>query len=282
MIHRFLFHDINEGLIRHAKRYVLVVIVVVITCSMIDSMSAYFMDYFGEYWSPIEYGINEFYGRYPFVFDINSTDKFTIPFGWVLIYLFLAYMIGDYIYKDMNGYGMYMMIKSKKRWYWWISKCLWCVAVNVFYFGLLWISNIAYSWMKHGDIAFYQESDLRMSYYGFGFDNMGMPKLLLVVIVMPLLVGIVQSILQITLTLIFNSVATMTIIAGILMLSCYYGSIYIPHSYAMLIRYFSNESDPDFVAVDAGTGIAVLGIGIVAMVVMGYMIFRKKNVISNR
>ncbi|MBE5943678.1 MAG: hypothetical protein E7258_02035 [Lachnospiraceae bacterium] len=282
MIFRFVSHDLNEGIIRYRKRYLLIILVAIISCFMLDRSTEYITTTYGGYWTPLEYGINLFLGRYPFVYRPDSMDTFTVPFVWILTYILLAFVIGDYVQKDMQGYGMYMMLKSKKRSYWWISKCVWCVIVNLVYFGLIWLTYISYAWMKNGDIAIYKNLFIRSNYFGWRFEDKSVGFLIMMVVVMPILVGVVQSIIQIFLSVVFDATVTMVFVAGGLVLSCYYGNPLIPHGYGMLLRYYKDESNPDFVPNDIQSGIVILLTMIVIATVVGYVFFRRKNILSRR
>lgn len=56
-------------------------------------------------------------------------------------------------------------------------------------------------------------------------------------LVLPLMVGIIQSLLQMILTVQYSSSAGMVVVFMMLVVSSYYGSRYLPHGYAMITRF---------------------------------------------
>lgn len=196
-----------------------------IACGMVDQAGEYFQQWYGQNLSIWEYGLNLFQGQSPFVFTKGSNNSFEVPMTWFMLYLCLMFCVGDYIRQDMHGFGMYMMVKSRKRSIWWCSKCAWCICVNL--------------------------------------------------LVLPLMVGIIQSLLQMILTVQYSSSAGMVVVFMMLVVSSYYGSRYLPHGYAMITRFFSSDGAD---ALSVRFGLLYLTIWIIALWVIGYIIVRKKDV----
>lgn len=278
MILKFMKHDLYEGIFRYKKRFVLLIFLCVTACIMLDRSTEYFRELYGQDWSPLEYGISHFFGRHPFDYDVSHGDTFTVPFEWAAVYLILAYCTGDYIIRDMKGFGMHMMVKSKKRSYWWISKCIWCLAVNAIYFTLVWGVYTAYSWMMHGQAGYDKHLLLLQSSYGDIFESMPLSQLFCMTMLLPFMAGIAQSFIQMILSLICGAAQSMVILTFLLVGSCYYGNPLLPHGYAMVVRYFPSDLVPSFQPNSIRGGILYLCIFIVLSGIGGYMIVRKKDV----
>lgn len=273
MIYRFVKHDVNEGIFKHNKRYILILLVVVVVCAVIDSSNAIFYDIYGVKWSVYEYVMRAFDGRMPFVLDAGFTQKFTIPMEWVLIYITLSYCIGDYANHDLQGFGMMFMLKSKKRIYWWVSKCIWCIGVNIVFFLLFWLGVIGYTWVRYGEVIFIRHNELQNIIYGDEITKYSNSKLMIMVVCMPLIVGIVQSAFQMVISLLVDGITATIIIASILVSSCYYGHKLLPHGYAMFLRCIGSGNDVLF-------GVKYLVLLAMAFMVMGFMVIRRKNILE--
>lgn len=278
MIGKFIKHDLKEGLIRYRARYILLILVCVITCIILDRSSEYFIKLYGQNWSLLEFGINNFYGRMPFHYSADSGDTFAVPFGWILQYLVLSYCIGDYIRRDMHGFGMYMIVQSKKRSYWWISKCIWCCVVNIVYFALIWCVNISYVWIAYGEVNLEKHALLLESCYGTIFGNVSVARLLIMTALLPMLAGIVQSLFQITISIIYEGTVSMAAVTAALVIACYYGNPFLPHGYAMVVRYFPDNINPAFSPNQIGFGIVYLCGLSVLLAIIGYLVVRKKDI----
>ena len=75
----FLEYDISEGLIRFWRRYLWLIVLVFITCLLLDRASGDYLGMYGESWSPLGYMVNEFWGQRPFHFNQNTPDQFRLP-----------------------------------------------------------------------------------------------------------------------------------------------------------------------------------------------------------
>lgn len=109
--------------------------------------------------------------------------------------------------------------------------------------------------------------------YGTDFIGVGASDLLVNLLVLPLMVGIIQSLLQMILTVQYSSSAGMVVVFMMLVVSSYYGSRYLPHGYAMITRFFSSDGAD---ALSVRFGLLYLTIWIIALWVIGYIIVRKK------
>lgn len=277
---RFIHYDVNEGLFRFWKRYLLIVLLGIIIGIMFNKEAQRVLYLYRSSWSPLEYGIREFWGRYPFHYDPNATEIFILPFEWILEYLILAYCIGSYIRDDMEGYGAQLMLKSGQRYIWWGSKSIWCILVNVTYFGLLWGVNIAYAWIVSGDISFVKNKFVLESFYGSMVADTPVKELLFFTLLLPFMVGVVQSLFQMIGSICLGSTFTMALLTGLLVLSSYYANPLLVHGYAMVIRYYPDSSHPTYRALDYRFGSIYLGILIMLLIFIGYTVVRKKDILS--
>ena len=76
----FLEYDISEGLIRFWRRYLWLIVLVFITCLLLDRASGDYLGMYGESWSPLGYIVNAFWGQRPFHFNQNTPDQFRIVY----------------------------------------------------------------------------------------------------------------------------------------------------------------------------------------------------------
>ena len=275
----FLEYDISEGLIRFWRRYLWLIVLVFITCLLLDRASGDYLGMYGESWSPLGYIVNAFWGQRPFHFNQNTPDQFRLPLAWILQYILLAYCIGNYVEEDMHGFGMQLMLKSRSRVLWWSSKCICCVCINLFYFLLLYGMTYGYAWISTGNMSMSGQQIALSLYYGEEVANTSMPELIRMTVLLPVLAGIVQSMMQLLLSLYMNSAAVMSVITFILVLASYYGNRFLVHGYAMACRYYSDRLYPQDEVLTTAFGIPYLICLIVGLVGCGYGIIRKRNII---
>ena len=257
---RFLNYDIEEGLLRFWKRYLLVILAEVVVCAFFQNSMEYFTKMYQEGLSPLEYGINALWGRYPYHYDPTILDSFRVPFSWIMEYLLLAYCIGGYVTEDMQGMGIQLMTKSGQRVIWWLSKCIWCIVVNLVYFGLIWGVNLTFSWILIGDVRTMKHEMLLESYYGMEVAQTSVAQLLCMTLLLPVLVGTAQSLFQIIVSIRIGSIPSLVIISGILVVSTYYSNRFLVHGYAMVSRYFTESMYKDYVPLQVSFGIIYLAV----------------------
>lgn len=277
---RFLNYDIEEGLFRFWKRYLLVILLGVIVCAIFQNSMDYFIKLYQEGFSPLEYGMNAFWGRYPYHYDPDVLDSFQVPFSWIMEYLLLAYCIGSYVAEDMQGLGIQLMTKSGQRFIWWMSKCIWCIVVNLVYFGLIWGVNMAFSWIMIGDVHIVKHEMLLEACYGREVVQTPVAQLLCMTLLLPVLVGIVQSLFQIILSIQIGSIPSMVVTSGILVVSTYYSNRFLVHGYAMVTRYYTDDMYPDYVPLDRQFALVYLAVCMLFLIGAGYKVIRKKDILG--
>lgn len=279
---KFIKHDVNEGIFRYWKRYLYIILISCIACIAFGREIQYCLSVYDGGWSPLEYGIHEFFGRYPYIYDPDLADSFVLPFEWIVIYLALALCIGSYISDDMQGFGVLMMVKSRQRYLWWCSKCIWAVLVNIIFFSLIWLVNCSFAWILKGDIRFEKNELLLEVEYGGEIVWTPVGKLLILTMVMPLLAGIVQSLFQMLGTIFLGSLPTVIIISGFLVLTAYNSNYFLWHGYAMVSRYYMDEGGAGFRVLNYHFGMLYCGVTAILLVVTGYIAIHKKDILYSQ
>lgn len=66
-----------------------------------------------------------------------GSQDFNIPTSYILPNVLIAFVIGNYPFKDINGYGGMVLMRAGKKSVWWISKCIWAVITAVVSYGIL-------------------------------------------------------------------------------------------------------------------------------------------------
>ena len=85
------------------------------------------------------------FGDY-FVFVFKGMDIFIEDFSilkidslYLFISLFVSYLTMVYPLKDLNGFGAQVLIRSQKRYLWWIAKCCWCCLIIIIYYCFIYL-----------------------------------------------------------------------------------------------------------------------------------------------
>lgn len=168
----------------------------------------------------------------------DGLKNLSFPTIWLLYHIIPCYMVLHLAYNDLEGHGIQILIRSKSKIKWWYSKCLLCaVSVMIYYTLNLLIpllfckaTGIRLSWIPNPQIisAYYQAM--------FFPELVTEGSMMVSMWLMPMLVTIAMSLLQLVLTLLYKP-----IIPFIVICSLYIGSVvcvtpaFLPN-YAMPIR----------------------------------------------
>ncbi|MDU6480894.1 MAG: hypothetical protein E6538_02795 [Paeniclostridium sordellii] len=89
------------------------------------------------------------------IFKGINYNKFPLPINWILINMYTTYLIGSYCYDDLSEESYNVIVRSKDRKNFWISKVVWMViTIITFYILLLFlitffsitIFNVSFEW----------------------------------------------------------------------------------------------------------------------------------------
>lgn len=143
MFFRILRYDVNNGLLKEHKKFFVAAILFVLMCLNYymtrDDPSA------SAVTNQLTYG-----GCLAFIFKgipeykYQSHQPFIFPALWMLLMVFILYIVLDYPFKDMLGYGKQVLIHSRTRGSWWLAKCIWLVMTVAGYFIMLYLIAFLY------------------------------------------------------------------------------------------------------------------------------------------
>lgn len=277
---KFYMHDFYEGIVRYWYRYLLTIFVVV--AGFISFTGRYkFMEEFDRYTTCLsDFLLDFFRGVKPYTYNPADPSPFFPPYIWLFFYLLLIFSFGSFLEESYRGFGSYLMVKGGKRGSWWLSKCLWCVTVNVIYFTFTYIVTIGCSWALNGEIRMNFDPEKLDTIFGKTISDIPADRLLMLMLVMPFLTGICCSFIQMTATLIMGSTWASVMMISLLVLGSYYSNSYNPYEYSMASRYYVAYGSDKFASLDIGHGIMYLLIVTAAMMLVGYLLIRKKNLIQ--
>lgn len=279
---RILKYDITEGTIKYIFRYLYIVPFVLVSCIKFDAHNLYTYYLSGERPSVIEQMFNLFRGEAAFDFHADTDYVFTFPMNWILVYICLALLIGGHIKDSTESFGLQVFVKSRTREGWWLSKCIWAILVVVSYICFIVLVIISYDWLRYGDISFERNYYIIPNSYGGQVDQMlTYRKLIMLAVVLPFLVGVVQSLIQMILSLYTNTGTALSVVLATLVLATYYPGKLIFYSYAMNIRYTKIESNAVHIPLDYEFGVWYLPMLIIFIMIIGACLIRRKDVLKN-
>lgn len=205
-------------------------------------------------------------------------NPFEVPVNYLLIIILLALFIGNYPLKDLHGFGKNVLIRSRRKSDWWLSKCIWNIATVVIFFLSIYagvavrcvVSSSTFSSIGNvnADVISVVLSCNKESIYNANVIGV-------MVLVLPVLTGIALSLFQMTMAFLTSAVISYISIITIAIFSAYYTVWFLPGNFLMTYRYMQICENGVFLA----TSLIVDVVIIVVSVIVGYVYFRKYDVL---
>lgn len=277
MFYKLLRYDIKNGFRSTARRYgVLLVLFCVMFISFLISITGYNIR------NKVEPGIGVTLGNallYGFggmeEYQFSLGNPFRFPAFWLLSYLMLAYITLYYPYDDLEQFGQNILIRSRGRGIWWLSKCVWNILSVIAFFLLAWAVFALGCLIAGGSLSMEISPDM------FGVCSLSLSyeapaSLIPQTLLLPLLVMMGINLLQMTISLFLKPFYSFIVTTVILFLSTYYLSPFCIGNYAMPLRSHLLLAN----GVGLNTGILISSILIVASIIVGGLAFRKRDILK--
>ena len=155
------------------------------------------------------------------------------------VFLPAAFMTLQYPFQDMQGFGQQILIRTKGRTAWWLSKCGWNLCSILFYHGLVFLTTALFCWVSQA--SFFDGFHKPLIYAVFQVQKPDMMPADTVwhgsMVLLPVLVSLGLSLLQMSLALFIKPVFSFFAIASLMISSAYFTSPYLLGNYGMVLRY---------------------------------------------
>lgn len=210
----------------------------------------------------------------------NSNKAFDVSDSYLIWNFIIAVMVASYPSKDIEGIGKNILILSKSRVKYWISKVIWMsISVVLSYAAIIVgaLSGIVLSNLILGNkMIFSFDVNTTLFYRSFNIEyNDDMKLVLLIqVVILPIISWITIFLLQMLIQYVFNPVIGYIYVICVLVLSAYYMKFYWIGNNLMLYR--NKVINPSGINVYISI---CFEIGMIAFFfVGGVIIFRRKEI----
>ncbi|MCD7752733.1 MAG: hypothetical protein LUI10_13530 [Lachnospiraceae bacterium] len=177
-----------------------------------------------------DYIFHLFRGMKPY---IQGESDFEIPILWFTVNLYLAYLIGKYPREDLSRSGVNVLLKSKSRAKWWLSKCVWCVASVAIYYAVIYFVIVAFCvWMKTDLTLRVRVSGDSVLLLYSGREDIPYPLLFLLPVVCSAAISLLQMVLMFLTDVVYGFLA----VAVLLLASAYLYAPFLIGNLSMLER----------------------------------------------
>lgn len=168
----------------------------------------------------------------------SPTNLFRFPIVWILWFVFLLFSTLNYPYNDLQSFGQQILVRTKGRFLWWVSKCGWNVLASGVFHGIIALAGLLLC-LQTG-VRLSGGVNTQLLQVNFQIDSEQLVSkavsLPLFVFLLPLLLSAGLNLLQMTLSLFLKPLFSFLAMAVLLVSSAYLLSPLVVGNYAMLVR----------------------------------------------
>jgi len=270
-------HDIQIGILYSWKNFIPFVIIFMFACADFSSHSVRVLSRLIIQNEPSfsDYAIDVFKGMT--IFDSSSfINKFQIPAFFLLTNFYLSYIIGKYPFKDLKGFGIQILLRSKKRSNWWFSKCIWCM-FNVVSMYIIAYTIFLFFILKTGHFTFLNNPAINMSVSEVDSSRFKELDLFLVVYILPITTSVALSLLQMLISLFTKPIIGNITIICLIVFSAYYCKFFLIGNFLMILR---NECVISNAGVNTKTSLIINAIISISCIIIGTNKFKKIDMLN--
>ncbi|WP_346847105.1 MULTISPECIES: hypothetical protein [unclassified Clostridium] len=235
-------HDFYKGTIEGWKRYAIALCIFIFLCFVFQIRAEKIIQFnkiskeisFSDFILFMFRGMNVFDGN-----AVELQDK--LP-QWFLVNIYLSIIIGYFPLKDLSESGIQVLIRTKSRVSWWLSKCLW-VIYNVLIYYTIFIIVITVFSLFHGGLSLELSKELNLILSNLDISKFNFKGILVVGIILPLITSITFSLIQLLISLFTNSIISNMFIITVLTLTPFYCNSFFIGNYLMILRSNLNIGD---------------------------------------
>lgn len=204
----------------------------------------------------------------------DPQNIFLLPLFWFTFQIGVSYAVAYYTEHDLRNNGRNVILASKTRIQWWISKVITCIVSVVIYFVFTLSMITIFAKINGASMSLEMSKDFSVSNYSATIFYLNPNEILYIVIVIPLITTIAICLFQVACSLIFSSVLCFAVACGMYVLSSFYTSPWLVGNYTMWLRssYYTEGG------VSPESGIVMSVMLIVLAIVGGSYIIKNKDV----
>lgn len=268
--------DLAKGPLQRPMIFVMPMLIALISCVdlafKLDGLNS--IHYFGE---KAQASFGDF-----MMYLYSGIDRFPNPANppvrWAAVFLTGSFLTLHYPYRDMQGMGQQILIRTGGRTAWWLSKCCWNVLSTVVYHTMMFLTAAVFCGMTKG--VFRTAINHQLAYGVLQIEKEQMAAdtaawtfgLLFV----PVLVSVGIGLLQMCLALWIKPMCSFLITAVYLIGSAYVPSPWLLGNYAMVIRFDAAVKD----GVSAPQGVLIWTAIVLLCAAAGSLKFRRYDILN--
>lgn len=235
-----------------------------------DYFSRQFSTSLGNYLGYIYGGMAEY--------SIGENIPFVFPIRWIIVFFSILFITLNYPYNDMQSVGQQILIRTKGRSLWWLSKCGWNICCTIFFHLIIGLSAILFCYITGDKIVSGIDIELMNVMFETNRETQVSETgiLPLYILLLPIAISIGINLCQMTLSLFIKPMFSFVFVSLFMLLSAYFMSPFWIGNYAMPIRYDLMHTN----GIVMRNGIVISLALITLSIIIGLISFRYYDIIN--
>lgn len=262
---RTIMHDLSFGIYTNISKYVLVIFFFFSLCIIYFTDTLHVENVITEKLTITDFWIFFFKGMN--IYIPAEGNFFQIPVIWILSQVLFSLVVFNYPTQDLYTYGTQILIRTKNRFSWWISKCIWNIFSICLCYFIAFVSACIFSFIL-GQFSFIPSISI---------NDINI-ELFVAIFLLPPLTTITITLFQMTLSFILSPVYSFFIVMCYLIASAYYCSPALIGNFSMIIRnqLFEPDGSNNLTAIIVNISLIVI------IILIGLFYFRKHDILKKR
>ena len=274
MFFKLLKYDLHNGIVEEYKKYIVLLLLMIALCFDFY-LKLCSLDYaqtkisFGDLIFCCFAGMKEYVP--------TPLEPFVFPTRWILFNGIILYITLAYPRNDIKGIGNLILIKASRRTTWWMSKCCWNIIFVFMAYFLSWLVIFIFSIIVAIDLDINILPNVGLLFQVYNQFILSDFEIFILTFIMPLLVSITLSLLQMLLSQIMKPLYSFIVMISVLLSSAYALSPFLIGNYSMPLRsiYVAEKGVHPIVG-----GFMCISISIIT-VVLGRKLIQIQNFVNN-
>ena len=201
----------------------------------------------------------------------NTMHSYKFPTIWLIMQAFMLLVVNGYTSGDLEEHGSVMIVKSRSRAGWWLSKCVWCMFSTLLAYVIYYIPMfLIFAWRG---IPMKMHLTKRLVTTSVeGFLNWKTADVCAVVLFIPVAVMMFLCLLQMLLEVVWSPAVAIILLLVIQGISAYKQSVFLWGNWGIPVRMLK-------------TPIGYIGnlrcsiAGIIVCIVIGTILFKRRDLL---
>lgn len=220
---KLVWNDLIKGTFQ-SKRILYLILIAVLQCMLVQielNNYVYYAESSGIHGYTYQFA-DILFGVFGGCESFLKIKSGVFPYAWFALMICSLFLTFDYLNQDITQYGMQILIRTKQRTTWWLSKCVWNILSVVFCYGCILVITLFFCMITNTPIAFsgdlslqHQISIANICYTAHTELSLSIYDLMLSFLC-PLLLLQALSLLQMTLSIVIKPIYSFGLMMGIL------------------------------------------------------------------